>query len=125
MIRPNAPKVLDKITIPPPTISPLKQQAELKRAQEGQTAEASSRSTKEAGTQEMTQDRDYVEEADSDSEYEPRRISKYAGQIRDTTTTVEHDRGDNLKASTASTEIEGVAGKFERKRSTSVQRSKH
>ena len=114
VIRPNAPKISDKLTIPPPTMSALKQRSELKRAQEGQTAGTSARSTTEAGTHEMTQDRDYGEETDSDSEYEPLRISKYAGQNRDTTTTVEHDRGDNSKAQTASTEIEGVAGNSNR-----------
>ena len=38
VIKPNAPKISDKLTIPPPTMSALKQRAELKRAQEGQTA---------------------------------------------------------------------------------------
>ena len=69
-------------------MSALKRRAELKRAQEEQAAGTSARSTTEAGTRAMSLNRDYEEEADSDSEYEPLRISRYAGQNKDKITTV-------------------------------------
>ena len=109
VLKPNAPKILEKVILPPPTMSALKRGAELKRAQEEQAAGTSARSTTEAGTRAMSQNWDYEEEADSDSEYESLRISRYAGENKDTTITVEPDRGDGSNAPAASNDTEGVA----------------
>ena len=109
VLKPKAPKILEKIILPTPTMSALKRRAVLKQAQEEQAAGTSARSTTEVGTRAMSQNQDYEEEADSDSEYEPLRISRYAGQNKDTTTTVEPDRGDGSNAPAASNDTEGVA----------------
>ena len=110
VLKPNAPKFSDKEILPPPTMSALKcRRAELKRAEEEQAAGTSARSTTGAGTRAISQNGDYEEEADPDSEYEPLRISRYAGQNKDTTTTVEPDRGDGSNAPVASDDTECVA----------------
>ena len=111
VLKPNEPKISEKVILPPPTMSALKRRAELKRAQEEQAAGTSTRSTTEASTRAMSQNRDYEEEADSDSEYEPLTIPRYAGQNKDTTTTVEPDRGMGLNAPAASNDTEVVAEK--------------
>ena len=125
VLKPNAPKIAEKVTLPPPTMSALKRRAELKRAQDEQAAGTSTRSTTEARTRAMLQNRDYEEEADSDSEYEPLTISRYAGQNKETTTTtVEPDRGVGLNAPAASNDTEGVAEKTKTFNGSGVPASK-
>ena len=80
----------------PPTMSAAKRRADLKRAQEEQAAGTSARKTIEAGTRSKSQNWDYEDEADSDSEYKPLRISRCAGQ--------------NMDEPTAKNNTEGVAG---------------
>ena len=100
------PKIASKITLRPPTMSALKRRAELQQAQNEQAAGTSTRSTAEIRTREISPTRDSAEEADSDSEYEPITISRYAGQ-----TTVASDRGVESNAPKVSKDAKGVAEK--------------
>ena len=76
----NAPKTSETVTHKPPTMVAVKHRADLKRAQKEQAAGVNARKTIEAGTRSKSQNWDYEDEADSDSEYEPLRISRYANQ---------------------------------------------
>ena len=105
-LKPNAPKIASKITLPPPAMSALKRRAELKRAPNEQAAGTSTRSTAEIRTREISPTQDSAEEADSDSEYEPITISRYAEQ-----TTVASDQGVELNAPKVFKDAEGVAEK--------------
>ena len=58
----------------------VKRRADLKRAQEEQAAGVNARKTIEAGTRSKSQNWEYEDEADLDSEYEPLRISRYPNQ---------------------------------------------
>ena len=75
VIKTNAPNTASKLTLPPPAMSALKRRAELKRAANEQAAGTSTQSKADNRTRESSP----AEEADSDSEYEPITISKYAG----------------------------------------------
>ena len=100
-LKPNAQKSASQITLPPPAMSALKRRAELKRPQNEQATGTSTQSTAEIRTREISPTRDSAEEADSDSEYEPITISRYAGQ-----TTVASDRGVELSAPKVSKDAE-------------------
>ena len=102
VLKPNAPQIASKLTLPPPAMSALKRRAELKRALNEQAAGTSTRSTAENRTREISP----AEEADSDSEYEPITISRYAGQ-----TTAASDRGVEVNAPKVFKDAEGVAEK--------------
>ena len=103
-LKPNAQKSASQITLPSPAMSTLKSRAELKQPQNEQAAGTSTQSTAEIRTREISPTRDSAEEADSDSEYEPITISRYAGQ-----TTVASDRRVELSAPTVSKDAEGLA----------------
>ena len=103
-LKPNAQKSGSQITLPPPAMSALKRRAELKQPQNEQAAGTSTQSAAEIRTREISPTRDSAEEADSDSEYEPKTISRYAGQ-----TTVASDRGVELSAPKDSKDAEGLA----------------
>ena len=101
-LKPNAPKIASKLTLPPPAMSALKRRAELKRALNEQAAGTSPQSTAENRTREISP----AEEADSDSEYEPITISRYAGKP-----TAASDRGVEVNAPKVFKDAEGVAEK--------------
>ena len=100
VLKPNAPNIASKLTLPPPAMSALKRRAELKRALNEQAAGTSTQSTAENRTQEISP----AEEADSDSEYEPITISRYAGNP-----TAASDRGVEVNAPKVLKDVEGVA----------------
>ena len=81
-------------------MSALKRRAEWKRALNEQAAGTSTQSTAENRTREIPP----AEEADSDSEYEPITISKYAGNP-----TAAPDRDVEVNAPKVPKDVEGVA----------------
>ena len=107
-LNPNARKISESVTPKPPTMSAVRRRADLKRAQEEQAAGISARKTNEAGTRSKLQNWDYEDEADSDSEYESLRVSRYAGQNEDEPT-AGPSQGDASNAPSAKDNTEGVA----------------
>ena len=118
---PNAPKFWETATPNPPTMGAVKRRADLKRAQEEQATGISARKMMEAGTRSKWQNWDYEDEANSDSEYERLRISRYAGKSEDNPT-AGPNQGDALNAPSEKYNTE-CCGNIRRKRGTSIQRS--
>ena len=114
MLSPNAPKTSESGTPkPPPTMVAVKRRADLKRAQEEKAAGVNARKTIEAGTRAKSQNCDYEDEADSDSEYEPLRISRYAdqqGKAADEQGGAGPSQGDTSNVPLAQENTEGDAG---------------
>ena len=102
VIRTNAPNTASKLTLPSPAMSALQRRAELKRALNEQAAGTSTQSTAENRTREISP----AEEADSDSQYEPITISKYAGN-----TTTAPDRNVEANAPKVLKDVENITGK--------------
>ena len=80
VIKTNAPNIASKQTLSPPAIS-ARSRADLKRGANEQAAGTSTQSKASAQRKADNRTREFspAEEADSDSEYEPITISKYAG----------------------------------------------